>query len=85
MASGIFQMIKKDPSKIVRIEEQKRNTKRRDYKGTLIERNGKHVVSFIDKISKANLVEEVYVESFKAYNSDMSLSQENSTCKCLLI
>lgn len=80
-------MIKKDPSSIKRNDSPKKEKPiRKDYKGTIIQKGSKaHRVSFIDQIAKTNLKEEVFVDSYKEFNIDMSNPNENCSCKCLMI
>ena len=80
-------MIKRDPSTIVRNKSPGKTVSiRKDYRGILIEKSKKtHKISFVDQISKVKLKEEIQIESFKEFNSEMSYGNETTTCKCIII
>lgn len=80
-------MIKKDPCSIVRKAVSSLNLEtRKDYRGTIIKKGSKdHKVAFIDNISKIHLKEEVLVENYKEYNTDMSYGNDKCECRCNII
>ena len=58
--------------------------KRIDRFGNMIKHGGKQKVSFIDKVSKTNFIEEVKVENFKKYNKMEEPSTNLGNGCCLL-
>ena len=59
--------------------------KRYDAFGILIEHGGKHKVSFIDKVTKNNLVEVIKVDNFKEYNKMEEIAPKYGNGCCFLI
>ena len=62
------------------------SNERIDRFGNRICKNGKQRVSFIDKISKTNIISVINVESYKKYNKmeEVSLNNQQNYC-CILI
>jgi hypothetical protein len=60
--------------------------KRIDRNGNLICKNGKHKITFIDKITNKNFTDIINVESFKKYNKieEVSCVSDNHGC-CIII
>ena len=65
---------------------QSKKDKRIDKNGNIICKNGKHRVTFIDKISKNKFVDIIKVESFKEYNKmeEITSNYINHNGCCLL-
>ena len=59
--------------------------KRVDRFGTAITRGGKHRVTFIDRITKNNLIEVIKVESYKDYNKMEEVVAGNKKNFCCII
>ena len=60
-------------------------TKRVDVFGNEIIKNGKHKVTFIDKISKNNIAVSIKVMSFKEYNKMEKVLYDNKQNSCCLL
>ena len=59
--------------------------KRIDMFGNQITHGGKHKISFIDRISKNNLIEVIKVENYKEYNKMEEVTQSRGNGCCLVI
>ena len=59
--------------------------KRYDAFGILIEHGGKQKVSFIDKVTKNNLVEVIKVDNYKEYNKMEEIASKYGNGCCFLI
>ena len=59
--------------------------KRCDIYGNLITHGSKHKISFIDRISKNNIVEIIKIESYKEYNKMEEVAPRSGNGCCLVI
>ena len=84
--NGSITTDKKINNKLILKKNKLGSNKRIDRFGNRICKNGKQRVSFIDKISKTNIISVINVESYKKYNKmeEVSLNNQQNYC-CILI
>ena len=59
--------------------------KRYDIYGNLITHGGKHKISFIDRVSKSNIIEIIKIESYKEYNKMEEVAPKSGNGCCFII
>ena len=59
--------------------------KRYDVYGNLIIHGGKHKISFIDRVSKNNIVDVIKIENYKEYNKMEEVAPSSGNGCCLII
>ena len=84
--NGSITTDKKINNKLILKKNKLGSNERIDRFGNRICKNGKQRVSFIDKISKTNIISVINVESYKKYNKmeEVSLNNQQNYC-CILI
>ena len=67
---------------IEHIKEDSKQSNRFDKLGNIIEKGGNHKVTFLDKVSKNNIIEVIKVDNYKEYNKmiEPSSSSQNGCC-----
>ena len=80
-----FTLNKKNTLRLTKAKTKSREfDKRYDIFDNLITHGGKQRVSFIDKISKNNLVEVIKVDNYKEYNKMEEVTPSNGNGCCLI-